>query len=106
MVKVTQELFDEIKSNKNVTLREILSKYGVSIATASRIMSSDTLDEYKKKGHHKNDKPKRAEDVSITVTDNKDSIMSTTVIGNRAKITIQPKLSLLDRIIKLLKRER
>ena len=104
MVKVTQELFDEIKSNKNVTLREILSKYDVSIATASRIVSSETLDEYKKKGHHKNDKPKRAEDVSITVTDNKDSIMSTTVIGNRAKITIQPKLSLWDKIVNKIRR--
>lgn len=100
MIKVTQEMFDKVKSKSQPGKAQIklAEELGVSRATISRIVSSETLDEYKKKGYHKNDKPKRAEYVSITVTDNKDSIMFTTVIGNRAKITIQPKLSLWGKI--------
>jgi transposase len=104
MVKVTQELFDEIKSNKNVSLKDISSKYGISIATASRIVGSETLDEYKKKGHHK--KATETQPSVVNRTEYKKSVTTTTVKGNQATVTIKPKLSLLDRIIKLLKRER
>ena len=96
MVKVTQELFDEIKSNKNVTLREILSKYGVSIATASRIMSSKTLDEYKKKGHHK--KATETQPSVVNRTEYKKSVTTTTIKGGKATVSIEPKLSLWGKI--------
>ncbi len=92
MKHVTREMFDKVKSQPHKSQAKIAEEFGISRATISRIRRSVHLSEV---GSIDNKKPS-----IVRRTENKKSIIKTTITGGKAKIEIIPKRSLLSRIFR------
>ncbi len=99
MKKLTQDLYDKIKAQPGADWQELRDKYNISKTTIMRIRSSATLEESKAKGRHKTTEAIEEKPI-IRTTENKKSIIKTTITGGKAKIEIIPKRSLLSRIFR------
>lgn len=95
MRQVTEELFNQVKKEKGVQ-QDIAKKFNISQSTVSRILRSANLAEVSKR-----DLPRKK---VTTVTKKRKSTITTVIDANEAKITIEPKQSLLDKIIKLFRK--
>ncbi len=100
MKKLTQDLYDKIKAQPGADWQELRDKYNISKTTIMRIRSSATLEESKAKGSHKATEARKNKPSIVRTTENKTSVIKTTITGGKAKIEIIPKRSLLSRIFR------
>lgn len=101
MKKLTQDLYDKIKAQPSADWQELRDKYNISKTTIMRIRSSATLEESKAKGRHKTTDVREEKPSIVRTTENKKSVIKTTITGGKAKIEIIPKRSLLSRIFRI-----
>ncbi len=98
MKKLTQDLYDKIKAQPGADWQELRDKYNISKTTIMRIRSSATLEESKAKGRHKTTEVREQKPSIVRTTENKKSIIKTTITGGKATVSIEPKLSLWGKI--------
>jgi hypothetical protein len=89
----------EVKRD-TVDSTEVAKKIGVSQVTVSRVRSSVTLSEAKHKGGHKATEERKQKPSIVRTTENKKSVIKTTITGGEAKIEIIPKKSLFSRLFR------
>ena len=90
MKHVTREMFDKVKAQPHKSQAKIAEEFGISRATISRIRRSVHLSEV---GSIDNKKPS-----IVRRTENKKSVITTTIKGGKATVSIEPKLSLWQKI--------